>query len=122
MESLLSEICKAVSSLLEVVWWLTGKVISTFGVRGSSLILMGLLLSIFERFSRLQGSSSLFAAESLLSGCMSWVTPLFAPGESTSVLAEGSSVIVARAPFLLQHESFCQIAVGNSGFPLSCSR
>ena len=41
--------CGAVSSLVGV-GGSTGKVLSTFGVRVSSLILMGLLLSSFEGF------------------------------------------------------------------------
>ena len=106
-----------------VVWvtpWGWG-VLSTFGARGSSLIVVGLLLSSYEGFHSTYFSElSLLGAEGLLYGVISWGAPLqFCHGDLPQFHQGNPSVILACDSFSCYSLGLLQIAARNSGCFLS---
>ena len=101
----------------------TGEVLSTFGARGSSLTLMGLLLSSYE------GLHSTYFME-LISIWGRSVFSLSPVGLHSSFSGEIHYSFGWRAPllfwpvipFLVTTEHFCQIVAGNSWCLLSYHR
>ena len=82
---------------------------------------MGFLPSSYRLISSTSGTLSLFAAEELLSrhNELEGSTQVLA-GESSPILVSPSSIFIAWGSFLVMALGSCQVAVGDSGFLLSC--